>query len=465
MAGRYQAYPEYKDSGVEWLGRIPTHWIHTSLKRYCDVTDGSHHSPKIRHSGKPFVSVSDVGINMVNFEDSKKISHDDYLRLAQEGCKPKPGEVLLTKDGTIGRAAIVKDNYPDFVILSSLGLLSPSLQLSNLYLYYYLISGINIDQMNSLIHGSALRRLTIHKIDNLIITTPTLSEQTKIAHFLDHETAKIDALISRQEQLITLLKEKRQAVISHAVTKGLNPAAPMRDSAVAWLGEVPAHWTVCTLARHATFIDGDRGREYPNDNDLKDEGIVFLSSKNIVDGVLNLHDIKFISHEKFKVLNRGKALDGDLIVKVRGSVGRIGELAKFEVRQHGYDTAFINAQMMIIRTDKHLLPSYLNLVSHSQYWKEQLFVGAYGTAQQQLSNEVFSTLKLTVPSLKEQRKIIIYLERKNLELDTLINKAQLAISLMQERRTALISAAVSGKIDVRNWQPPSLPEKNMEMNP
>ncbi len=159
MSGKYHGYPKYKDASVEWLGMTPAHWIETSLKRYCRVTDGSHHSPKIQSSGKPFVSVTDVGVNNINFEDSKKITDEDYLRLAQEGCKPSKGDVLLTKDGTIGRAAIVKENFPDFVILSSLGLLTPSEKLSNFFLYYYLVSGINIDQMNSMIHGSALRRM------------------------------------------------------------------------------------------------------------------------------------------------------------------------------------------------------------------------------------------------------------------------------------------------------------------
>jgi len=174
MGGKYHGYPEYKGASVQWLDSLPSHWIETSLKRYCRVTDGSHHSPKIQSDGKPFVSVTDVGVNDINFEESKKISHEDYLRLVQEGCKPKVGDVLLTKDGTIGRAAIVAKGFPEFVILSSLGLLTPKQELTNIFLYYYLISGINVDQMNSLIHGSALRRMTISKIDSLCFTNSSI---------------------------------------------------------------------------------------------------------------------------------------------------------------------------------------------------------------------------------------------------------------------------------------------------
>ena len=171
---RYKKYPKYKDSGVEWLGDVPEGWIIASLKRYCNVTDGSHHSPKVQDIGLPFISVTDVGDNSINFIDCKKILEQDFKRLIREGCKPNIGDILLTKDGTIGRAVIVKKDYPNFVILSSLGLLSPYEKLLNIYLYYYLLSGINIDQMNSMIHGSALKRMTISKINSLIISFPPL---------------------------------------------------------------------------------------------------------------------------------------------------------------------------------------------------------------------------------------------------------------------------------------------------
>jgi len=241
-------------------------------------------------------------------------------------------------------------------------------------------------------------------------------------------------------------------VISHAVTKGLNPNAPMHDSGVEWLGEVPEHWVTCTLRRYANFVDGDRGSEYPNERDFKPEGVIFLSSKNIVEEKLDLTEVKFISQEKFNALNRGKAIDGDLIVKVRGSVGRIGELAKFDTAEHGHVTAFINAQMMIVRTQQGLQTNYLRLVSQSLYWTEQLAVGAYGTAQQQLSNDVFSNLHLVMPPEEEQVLIEVKLDEDLATFNGLIHKSQKAINLMQERRTALISAAVTGKIDVRNWQ-------------
>ncbi len=324
--------------------------------------------------------------------------------------------------------------------------------------FIYYVLPFNMKVVNDLTYFTTVKHLSSIDILKTVYALPSEGELNNIVDFLDHETAKIDTLIEKQQQLIKLLKEKRQAVISHAVTKGLpSPTGanvPMRDSGVEWLGEVPEHWLTCTLRRYADFVDGDRGSEYPNEKDFKDDGIIFLSSKNISEEKLDLSEVKFISQQKFDALNRGKAEDGDLIVKVRGSVGSIGELAKFDTAEHGYETAFINAQMMIIRTRKGLLTNYLRLISQSLYWTEQLAVGAYGTAQQQLSNDVFSNLHLAVPPEDEQLGIEDKLENDLSDFNGLIGKAQVAISLMQERRTALISAAVTGKIDVRNWQAP-----------
>ncbi|MBW7847091.1 MAG: restriction endonuclease subunit S [Bacteroidales bacterium] len=207
-----------KDSGIEWLGEIPEHWEVALLKRFCKVTDGSHYSPKTQEEGMPYISVKDIGENTIDLINCKKISIDDFNTLIKNGCSPKEGDILLTKDGTIGRAAIVTAKHDPFVILSSLGLITPNEKLISKYLYYYLISGINIDQMYSFIHGSALTRLTIEKINNLLFTIPPIVEQQSIVNYIETETARIDSKISKTEKLIELLTEYRTALISEVVT-------------------------------------------------------------------------------------------------------------------------------------------------------------------------------------------------------------------------------------------------------
>jgi len=447
MGGKYHGYPEYKGASVQWLDSLPSHWIETSLKRYCRVTDGSHHSPKIQSDGKPFVSVTDVGVNDINFEESKKISHEDYLRLVQEGCKPKVGDVLLTKDGTIGRAAIVAKGFPEFVILSSLGLLTPKQELTNIFLYYYLISGINVDQMNSLIHGSALRRMTISKIDSLLITIPPVEEQEKIANFLDHETAKIDTLIEKQQQLIKLLKEKRQAVISHAVTKGLNPKAPMRDSGVEWLGDVPEHWDVARIKNLAIIISKGTTPSTIG-GDFVDEGVRFLKGENIGKSIPVQESPKFFITEVVdEQISRSRLEENDVLVIIAGATTGLASILQKDLLP-----ANTNQAVSFIRPKESLYSKLIVRWLSTEFAQRIIWMGAVQAAQPNLSMEDLGNIPIAVPPEKELAEIIEAIDKCLIRFDDLHSKVKSAIELMQERRTALISAAVTGKIDVRNWK-------------
>ena len=419
QVAKYQQYAEYKDSGVEWLGEIPASWVATNLKRYCHITDGSHHSPAIESEGLPFVSVTDVGTNEINFIDAKKISNQAFMRLVKEGCKPSVGDVLLTKDGTIGRACIVTENMPDFVILSSLGLLTPIKSLMNKYLYYFLISGINIDQMNSVIHGSALRRMTISKIEDLVLVLPHAEkEQIQIANFLDHETAKIDSLIEKQKQLIQLLKEKRQAVISHAVIKGLDPSVKMKDSGVEWLGAVPAHWEI---GRLKNVLSIKNGRDYKA-VEVEDGGYPVYGSGGI-----------------FK---RSSEFLYDGISLLFGRKGTIDKPLLVEGKFWTVDTMFYSELV------KNVDPEYIYFQSLGFPFDKL----STNTALPSMTQEDLLNLGFVIPPVKEQTEISKFIKQYLENNHSLMKKAESAIQLMQERRTALISAAVTGKIDVRHWK-------------
>ena len=450
---KYERYPKYKDSGVEWLGKVPGYWQMSKLKydSYIKARVGWHGltSDELFEDGDAYaVTGSDFLGNSVNWKDCRKCTLERYKQ--DKFIQLQDDDLLVTKDGTIGK--IIKVNkLPDLATLNGGIFVIRPLQLkyNTSYYYWLLLSTAFHGFVSYYKTGSTISHLYQDTFCQMPYALPPLQEQQAIANYLDKATIRIDTLIEKQTKLVALLKEKRQAVISHAVNKGLDPNVKMKDSGVKWLEEVPMHWVTCTLRHLVTLVDGDRGKEYPNDKDFKDIGIPFLSSKNIIAGKLDLTDVKYISNEKFISLNRGKVIDKDLIVKVRGSTGRIGEMAQFCIQKNAYRTAFINAQMMIIRTLKELLPEYLLLLSQSHPWKEQLDLAAYGTAQQQLSNEVFSNLALAVPNLLEQKTIIKYLNTQTEKMDTLIEKANQAIILLKERRTALIGAAVTGKIDVR----------------
>lgn len=208
-----------KDSGVEWIGEIPAHWEVCKLKFITTkVTDGSHFSPTIENEGKHYISVTDVTkTNTIDFENSKKISNASFNELVKNGCRPNKGDILITKDGTIGRGVVV-DDFNDFVILSSLGLIRLKQEYNPYYFLYYLLSGLNIDQMYSHIRGSGITRLTIKLINDLIIVAPKIEEQQILINYLDIHTQEIDKLISLELKKIETLKEYRQALISEVVT-------------------------------------------------------------------------------------------------------------------------------------------------------------------------------------------------------------------------------------------------------
>ncbi|NMG83698.1 MAG: hypothetical protein GIS02_05805 [Methanosarcinales archaeon] len=206
-----------KDSGIEWIGEIPEGWEVDKLKRFCKkITDGSHISPETTNEGKYYITVTDVKQDEIDFNNAHFISENDFESLKRNGCQPNITDVLLTKDGTIGRCVVVKNN--DFVALSSLGIITPEDNLKSEYLRYYLVSDKNIKQMFSHIRGSALTRLTISLIKELIIIKPPKPEQTKIVQYLDKATAKIDKTIQKIEEKVNLLEEFKKSLINHVVT-------------------------------------------------------------------------------------------------------------------------------------------------------------------------------------------------------------------------------------------------------
>ena len=250
---RYKAYPEYKETRHSWLENIPAHWKMLPLKFLTaqHVTDGPHETPEFIDEGVPFLSVDGIQNNQLVFEGCRYISREDHERYSIK-CRPNTGDVLLGKAASVGKVAHV-DTDIEFNVWSPLAVIKPRTKKAGRFIYYSLQSALLQMQCDMYSNANTQKNLGMSTIDNLAFASPTDDEAEQIAYFLDHETAKIDALIEKQQRLIELLKEKRQAVISHAVTKGLNPNAPAKDSGVEWLGEVPAHWAVKKFS-HCTII-------------------------------------------------------------------------------------------------------------------------------------------------------------------------------------------------------------------
>jgi type I restriction enzyme S subunit len=437
LSGGYEGYPEYKESGSEWLGEIPYEWVVSKVKFLAPFQVGWTPPTKVDANfigDNLWANISDLKGKYIK-QTTKNIS-DEAAKAASMEISPK-GSLLYSFKLSVGAVSFAgQDMYTNEAIASFLD--GGSLPLS--YMYYVLPKFV-IENASTNIYGA--RILNQELINNALILAPSFEEAETIANFLDHETAKIDTLIDKQQQLITLLKEKRQAVISHAVTKGLNPEAPMRDSGVEWLGEVPEHWTVSRIKNVVTkIVDGPHfSPKY------HDEGYMFISARNIKVDRWSLDDAKYVSEADFNEFNRRvRPVMGDVLLTKGGTTGvaRAVDLDfPFQVWVH---VAVLKT--IITKVD----PFYLAYVLNGTSCYEQSQQYTFGATNNDLGLSRIAKIFFALPPMEEQVQIRLCLDNESKKFDDLIAKSITSIGLMQERSTALISAAVTGKIDVRNWQ-------------
>ena len=447
---KYQKYAEYKDSGVEWLGEIPSHWDSKPLKYLCTYND-----EVLTEATSSDTEIQYIDIGSVSATEG--ISHIETMLFKDAPSRArrivKDGDVIVSTVRTYLEAIAPIDNPPENLIVSTgFAVIRPNKNLYKGYAAYCLRAKGFIKEVVARSVGVSYPAINSSDLVNIAVPSIAYSEQTKIANFLDHETAKIDSLIDKQEQLIELLKEKRQAVISHAVTKGLNPNVPMKDSGVEWLGEVPEHWITSRLKYYTNqIVDG--AHFTPT---YTESGIPFLRVTDIHNDFIDMENIKYIPKvEHQELIKRCLPKKGDLLLSKNGTIG-IPKLVN-------WDWEFsIFVSLCLIKFKKTLMAEFAEYFFKSYEIQEQIFGLIKKSTVINLHLDKVQNFWFSIPSVNEQIEIVNFLNHKTNELDNLISKAELAIQLMQERRTALISAAVTGKIDVRNWQNPT--EAKMEFS-
>ncbi len=432
---RYKAYPEYKDSGVEWLGEIPVKWQSIKIK-YIARSIGTGSTPKNASSftlepGVSWFSPSDFHSGNILEKSTKYIT---CKAIKSNDAKIFKGESVLVIGigatlGKVGHCSV------PFSCNQQVNVITPNSKVDSYFLMYSLL--VQKDQMNLNTNASTIGIMNQEKTKDLILALPTKAEQKQITNFLDFETAKIDILIGKQQRLIDLLTEKRQAVISHAVTKGLNPDAPMKDSGVEWLGEVPAHWEVSKAKYVSNVFVPQRNKPELNDT----TGLPWITMEDMkTDYITNAYrfvTLKALKHSGSRVLQAGA-----VIASCVGNFG-VTSINKVDV--------IINQQLQAF-IPLSIKAEYLKaIVSLSKEYFE--LIGTSATLIY-VNKEGFESLPVLIPTLGEQSAICEFINVETQRFDSLISKAQQAIQLMQERRTALISAAVTGKIDVRDWVKP-----------
>ncbi|MEX5443189.1 restriction endonuclease subunit S [Acinetobacter schindleri] len=444
---KYQKYAEYKDSGVEWLGEIPNDWEMWKLSHaYTEIGSGTTPSTSNEENFEgniPWVTTGELRENLI-LDTKKKVSQRTIEQFPTLKKYPIGSVAIAMYGATIGRLGIFGI---EATTNQACCVMTTSKVLNNKYVFYWLQAFKNeIIQLSS---GGGQPNINQEKVASLKISAPFFEDQINIANFLDHETAKIDSLIAKQEKLIELLKEKRQAVISHAVTKGLNPDAAMKDSGVEWLGQVPEHWNVIKFNHCVQIRNGLVDPRHENYKNL------ILYAPNHIDKGTGKILYKETAEEQGADSNKYLCFKGEVIYsKIRPA------LAKVAICEE--DSALCSADMYPMDGFNGLSNKFLYYFILSDSFTEAVILDSDRVAMPKINRESLSEYKLPIPPLEEQKRIIDFIETIGWNLDKLEQQAQKAIQLMQERRIALISSAVTGKIDVRNWQHPN--EAKMEFS-
>lgn len=461
MSG-FKPYPEYKDSGVEWLGEVPVGWDIFSLKRSVEgCVNGIWGDEPVGHEDIAVIRVADFDRHKLRVS-TNKLTYRNVSDKERQSRLLHSGDLLIEKSGggektLVGCVVLFEHNIPA-VCSNFVARMRPLEAFDSNYLCY-----VFHVLYEGRINYPAIKQTTgIQNLDSEAYLQenfcfPTRAEQTSIARFLDYETARIDALIVEQKRLIDLLKEKRQAVISHAVTKGLNPNAPMKDSGVEWLGEVPAHWEVRRISSVSTKITN--GYVGPTRDILRDSGVPYLQSLHIKANQIRFDVPYFVDDEWSKRHAKSVLRQGDVLIVQTGDIGQVAVVTE--------EFSGCNCHALIIvspRTDV-LNGEWLAQVLNSSYGFRSLVSIQTGALHPHLNCGNVKELFLPVPPCSEQDAILSFLSTELCRVDTLMQQSAGTVDLLRERRSALISAAVTGKIDLRNWQPPAHVDTQSTVDP
>lgn len=444
-------YAEYKASGVEWLGKIPKHWVSKRLKQiyhvYPSNVDKKSYDEEqaVRLCNYTDVYYNDVISAGIEFM-SATASADQIARFELHA-----GDTLITKDSEtaddIAISAYVPKSMPGVVCGYHLAVVRPRERVVGAFIKRLFDSSYLCARFEVLANGLTRVGLSQYALDNVDVPVPPPTEQIAIAGFLDRETGKIDALVAEQEKLIALLKEKRQAVISHAVTKGLNPDAPMTPSGIEWLGDVPAHWEVKALKFVARVQTGiAKGKDNEDRNVVS---VPYLRVANVQDGYFDLTEVAMIEIAAY-ALPRYLLRSGDVLMNEGGDFDKLG---RGHVWQGEIDPCIHQNHVFAVRPVA--IPSeWLNLVTGSDYAQFYFMTRSkQSTNLASISSTNLMELPMLIPPEIERNAIIEFMEAESSCLDVLNAEANRTITLLKERRSALISAAVTGQIDVRGLVP------------
>ncbi|HBN8445690.1 restriction endonuclease subunit S [Pseudomonas aeruginosa] len=413
----YKPYPAYKDSGVEWLGQVPEHWTIGPYKATIQIENGSDYKEVESDDGYPV-----IGSGGPFAYSSKRMYDGESVLLGRKGTIDKPLYVN-------GAFWAVDTMYWSIIKPGAHGRFA-----------YYIATTIPFDMYST---NTALPSMTKSVLGSHLVAFPGFEEQQVIANHLDRETARIDALVAKKTRFIELLREKRQALITHAVTKGLDPNVKMKDSGVEWLGEVPEHWEVKRLKFVATVQTGIAKGKDNADKDTVE--IPYLRVANVQDGYLDLDEVATLEVSSAD-LSRYLLQPGDVLMNEGGDFDKLGRGHVW----HGQIDPCIHQNHVFAVRPHSVRPEWLNAYTSSSA-AQFYFMGRskQSTNLASISSSNLMELPVPLPGDDEQCQILQAVQERASRLDGLLAKTNRSIVLLKERRAALVTAAITGQIDLR----------------
>lgn len=445
-------YSTYKQSGVEWLGEIPNEWNSTIFNRILkEIKDGTHGSFKRVEEGRVLLSAKNVQSDKIEItEDESLICEDDYISIIKNGF-PQKNDLLLTIVGTIGRAYVYELDYP-LAFQRSVAFLRFKKN-NNIKFYYYQVqSNLFLSQLYSLAKTSAQSGVYLSDIKGSIALVPPLLDQNSIVAFLDYKTAQIDNFIANRQKQIELLREQKAGIINKAVTKGINPNAKMKASGIEWIGDIPEHWLVIRL-KYIIKTMASGVSVNSDDEPAEPHEFGILKTSCVYTGEFNPYENKRILENEYNRMTCPVKKNTIIISRMNTPelVGANGFVDK------DYERLFLPDRLWqtVFFSKAKIVPKWLSYFLASNRFRTLLSSLATGTSASMKNitqNDVLGSF-ICLPPVEEQNEIVDFFIKEILIMDNLISKYQKQIELMQEYRTSLISQAVTGKIDVRDWEP------------
>ena len=425
---------EYKDSGIEWIGKIPKDWEVSKIKYITKIpiTDGPHETPEFLDSGVPFYSVDSIVNNKIIYYPSRYISAEDANRFDKK-VKPTLNDILVGKAASTGKIAIVDEDIR-FQIWSPLALIRVKENYNPKYLMYYLLSDSGQIEIESRCTNNTQKNISMNDINKIVVVKPNVKEQKQIADFLDKKCEEIDSIILKIEKQIKLLKDYKNSLITETGTKGLDKNVPMKDSGIGRIGEIPKHWNTSKVKYIFSVISGSTPDT--NNPEYWGEDIEWITPAD-------MNNIGEIYGGSRKITLLGKISSGlsilpigSIVISNRAPIGKVNYTMTEMCTNQGCKG--------LVRNKNNRYFYYLTINS-----VEKLLLLGRGTTFLELSTNDLNNLELIVPTSDEQKQIADFLDKKSEEIDSIISKKEKQLELIKEHRKSLIYEYVTGKKRVR----------------